>query len=667
VDFETFRDTYRCDRVAVVAERGAVSMTRGLLHLLLYRFVYHVGVLAASDVHNAIDLTRFLVSNFGLYLRISGLFHLAVGILQLYGFDLPLTHYRYFLATGMNDFWRRVNIYWKDFMLKVFFYPAYFRLRRWPQRYALALATVCVVIVTWALHIYQRFWVTGRFAFIWQDAAFWGVLGVAMIGSTVFESRRTRLRGVRRRTWTAGKAWRQAIEIVLTFTGITVLWSLWTCSSFAEWKGMWVAGAAMNAATRHRLSAGALAVAVALVACVMLPRPVFVSRMAAAFSRVRQTAHARTWAAAARVGALVLLLLLVRPAVYLPLGGQTAAIIHSVRNAGMNAVDAQRAREGYYEELLDTHHLGSHLAEVQALKPRNWNAVHTSRGAAAPLNYELIPSLHVTLNAAELRTNRWGMRDGDYARDKPPGVLRIAVLGSSVTMGAGVEDKETYEALLEADLRRDGMRVESLNFAVFGYSALQNLIVLETKVLPFHPDVLLYATHDIEEALLVRNLVPVVGQPLRDTYPELRTVIEQAGVVGASPAVARWRLTPYAPRLLAWAFQRMVAVCRQHGIAPLAVFIPTLARGADGFDAAPSLRPLAEAGFETIDLSDVFSGYDAERLQLAPWDEHPNALGHRLIADRLHQELVPPESVLQRVYAHVASGAEAHANDVRNE
>ena len=44
-------------------------------------------------------------------------------------------------------------------------------------------------------------------------------------------------------------------------------------------------------------------------------------------------------------------------------------------------------------------------------------------------------------------TNRWGMRDRDYAAAKPRGTLRIAMLGPSHVMGNGVADGETFEAL----------------------------------------------------------------------------------------------------------------------------------------------------------------------------------------------------------------------------
>ena len=106
-------------------------IARGLLHLLLYRFVYMHLTIPDADIRDAGDLARSMFATFLLYLRVSGQFHLAVGILHLYGFHLPETHKLYYLASSFTDFWRRINIYWKDFMVKLVYYPSYFRLRRY--------------------------------------------------------------------------------------------------------------------------------------------------------------------------------------------------------------------------------------------------------------------------------------------------------------------------------------------------------------------------------------------------------------------------------------------------------------------------------------------------------------------------------------------------------
>ena len=76
-------------------------MVRGVIHLLLYRYIYYYVTLAPTEVKDAGDLVQFLVSNFLLYLRVSGQFHLIVGMLHLFGFRLPETH----IAT----FWPRAS------------------------------------------------------------------------------------------------------------------------------------------------------------------------------------------------------------------------------------------------------------------------------------------------------------------------------------------------------------------------------------------------------------------------------------------------------------------------------------------------------------------------------------------------------------------------------
>ena len=114
-------------------------MFRGTVHLLLYRLIYHEVLIPADEVHDAASLAVYLVCNYLLYLRVSGQFHMACGMLHLFGFELPETHHHYLLATGFTDYWRRINIYWKDFMVRIVFNPVVFRLKRRPQPVALAV------------------------------------------------------------------------------------------------------------------------------------------------------------------------------------------------------------------------------------------------------------------------------------------------------------------------------------------------------------------------------------------------------------------------------------------------------------------------------------------------------------------------------------------------
>ena len=146
VDFKTFRSTYydSPDRVHIY-QTGVQWMFRGAFHLLLYRLINQNFVIDAADVANRADLVQFMLWPFLLYLRVSGTFHIITGMMHLFGFNLPETHKLFFLSSSFTDFWRRINIYWKDFIMQVFYYPIYFKIRRWGDTKALA-ARLSVVL-----------------------------------------------------------------------------------------------------------------------------------------------------------------------------------------------------------------------------------------------------------------------------------------------------------------------------------------------------------------------------------------------------------------------------------------------------------------------------------------------------------------------------------------
>src|SRR6185503_9119125 len=131
VDFHTQRKRFFARDIHVVAQEGVEWMARGVVHLLLYRVVYYNKPAAdPATVTSFGQLLLVMVTTYLLYLRISGLFHFAIGVLHLFGYDLPETNHRYFLASSLTEFWRRINIYWKDFKVKLVYFPVYFRLRR---------------------------------------------------------------------------------------------------------------------------------------------------------------------------------------------------------------------------------------------------------------------------------------------------------------------------------------------------------------------------------------------------------------------------------------------------------------------------------------------------------------------------------------------------------
>ena len=49
----------------------------------------------------------------------------------------------------------------------------------------------------------------------------------------------------------------------------------------------------------------------------------------------------------------------------------------------------------------------------------------------------------------------------------------------------------------------------------------------------------------------------------------------------------------------------------------------------------PDVQTARETGFVVFDLLDLWRGRDAQALRIAEWDNHPNADGNRLVAERL--------------------------------
>src|SRR5262249_4862979 len=148
---------------------------------------------------------------------------------------------------------------------------------------------------------------------------------------------------------------------------------------------------------------------------------------------------------------------------------------------------------GYYEDLIDnrTREDGASLTDRLFGRPDEWKNFHDI-GATRYLRhdylqFELRPNLDRSAFGAKFSTNKYGKRHRPYSREKALGVVRIALLGSSIDMGWGVATEETYENRLEdwlnAHAARRGLRTkfEVLNFAMAAYSPLHRLEIFRRK------------------------------------------------------------------------------------------------------------------------------------------------------------------------------------------
>ena len=97
--------------------------------------------------------------------------------------------------------------------------------------------------------------------------------------------------------------------------------------------------------------------------------------------------------------------------------------------------------------------------------------------------------------------NADGIRDRTRSHEKPEGSWRIAVLGDSVTLGAGIPPPEAYPRVMDATLRRDGRRIEVMSVALWGWSTRQERIAWHRIARAYRPDqaILAVCLNDIPE------------------------------------------------------------------------------------------------------------------------------------------------------------------------
>jgi len=102
--------------------------------------------------------------------------------------------------------------------------------------------------------------------------------------------------------------------------------------------------------------------------------------------------------------------------------------------------------------------------------------------------------------------NADGLRDVAHPTDKVEGDWRVAVLGDSVTLGAGIEAAEAFPQVLQAALDVEGQRIEVLNVALWGWSTRQQRIAWERIARRYRPDQAILAVCLNDLAELQNNL-----------------------------------------------------------------------------------------------------------------------------------------------------------------
>lgn len=304
--------------------------------------------------------------------------------------------------------------------------------------------------------------------------------------------------------------------------------------------------------------------------------------------------------------------------------------------------------------------------------------------------YRLAPNFHGVLHtptfAIDVRTNELGLR-GPPLRDRGDGHRRVLLLGDSFVFGYAVAERDMIGAFLERELAGEGCGVEVLSAGAPGYGPVHELFLLKRLVGELKPDVVVlcfFCGNDVPDALrlpqretifrgaLVNREAPeryagVLGaarfecdQLLEST--QIFRLLHQWQIRGVRGEILKGFASDEAPQAaLAWriveqSLREMAESCAQAGSSLLAAALPAQAQVDAAFRARTfgdlKLTPdqllwpqrkltafAAAAALPCEDLTVAFEAAIGTTPLYQPRDDHFNAAGNRLAAERIAARL----------------------------
>jgi lysophospholipase L1-like esterase len=266
-------------------------------------------------------------------------------------------------------------------------------------------------------------------------------------------------------------------------------------------------------------------------------------------------------------------------------------------------------------------------------------------------------------------TNALGLRDRDYSPVKPEGVKRILMLGDSFTFGLGVPD----DAKIFADILEERLNAMDIASAPHGVEVLNagypstltgDWVKSADKLVPqFKPDivVIVFFLRDGTQVMFIPEYFMKIREHIvarnehsfwyQHSYA-WRIVRDNLDRHHVSSDYAQQFINAYfgnERETLEWqTAQRNLLhirdVAAAHGAKTGMVIFPVLVQLNEHYPFASICDLLmnfaATHNMPALNLLGTFLGYDAPRLWVSPWDQHPNEEGHALTADAMLPFLV---------------------------
>jgi lysophospholipase L1-like esterase len=268
----------------------------------------------------------------------------------------------------------------------------------------------------------------------------------------------------------------------------------------------------------------------------------------------------------------------------------------------------------------------------------------------AGLGHDHRPNTSGRLMGVDVAINSFGLRDREYEIEKPEGVVRILMLGDSVTFGWGVDAEDTVAKKLEKRLSAEPQAppVEVINAGVGNYNTVMEVLSFVDRDSTLKPDmvVLNYFINDAEPVPARRN-ISLLEHSYAAVYFMGRLDILKREYFGKED----WKeyyAGLYKEDFEGWrqsrqAFYRLAKFCHENGMQLMIVNYPELHQ----LDPYPFPQVTAnikgfaeELGVPFLDLSPSIVGLDPSSLWVSPTDAHPNRIATERFAGAIEDALL---------------------------
>lgn len=258
------------------------------------------------------------------------------------------------------------------------------------------------------------------------------------------------------------------------------------------------------------------------------------------------------------------------------------------------------------------------------------------------------PNSSAHLMGVDIALNSMGNRSRELLNPKPAGEKRIYVAGSSVTMGWGVPENQLFTYLLEEKLNQSGpMKYNLINAGVGNYGTFSSTKIFYRQFEKTSPDMVIlhYFIADVEPRDLSRD-----NSLLQKTYLGAYVYNDIRGLIFKKNygSLFDYYRSLYSDDSPAWQQTQSDILQLKNFLADkkiplLIVIVPDFHNLSEGTP-YQALYQKMQSAFEHMDIKTLNTFPDFQKLYggkesllwVQPNDPHPNAAGHRVMADLLY-------------------------------